>query len=213
MTDLLPTGPAGAPPVSTVLICDERPVAGRELAIQLKAGLAVRVLAVRDGAGMVDAFTAAPADVILIGLRYGSDTGTLAMDMLLTPYPWATVIVYGGVPDAALLSSAVNRGARGLMIWDIGGQQHQVTRPGASNPHTPGSAHASKTAVPVPVPLTDREIQVLRGMSDGRSNIAIGRELSLSEDTIKTHARRLFNKIGAVDRAHAVALGLRMGLL
>ena len=45
-------------------------------------------------------------------------------------------------------------------------------------------------------------------MSLGRSSIAIGRELYLSEDTIKTHARRLFDKIGARDRAHAVALGL-----
>ena len=61
--------------------------------------------------------------------------------------------------------------------------------------------------------LTDRELQVLKGMSLGRSNIAIGRELYLSEDTIKTHARRLFDKTGARDRAHAVALGLRTGIL
>ena len=58
-----------------------------------------------------------------------------------------------------------------------------------------------------------RELQVLRGMSAGRSNGEIGRELFLSEDTIKTHARRLFVKLGARDRAHAVLLVLRHNLL
>jgi DNA-binding NarL/FixJ family response regulator len=61
--------------------------------------------------------------------------------------------------------------------------------------------------------LTERELQVLRGMADGRSNAEIGRELFVSEDTVKTHARRLFRKLGARDRAHAVAAGFRAGLV
>jgi DNA-binding NarL/FixJ family response regulator len=61
--------------------------------------------------------------------------------------------------------------------------------------------------------LTERELQVLRGMADGRSNAEIGRDLFVSEDTVKTHARRLFRKLGARDRAHAVAAGFRQGLV
>jgi DNA-binding NarL/FixJ family response regulator len=61
--------------------------------------------------------------------------------------------------------------------------------------------------------LTERELQVLRGMADGKSNAEIGRELYVSEDTVKTHARRLFRKLGARDRAHAVAAGFRAGLV
>lgn len=61
--------------------------------------------------------------------------------------------------------------------------------------------------------LTKREIEVLTGMARGRSNAEIGKELFLSEDTIKTHARRLFRKLGAHDRAQAVAVGFRMGIL
>ena len=45
-----------------------------------------------------------------------------------------------------------------------------------------------------------RELQVLAGMSQGKSNGQIGRELYLSEDTVKTHARRLFRKLGVRDR-------------
>jgi len=61
--------------------------------------------------------------------------------------------------------------------------------------------------------LTERELQVLRGMAEGRSNAEIGRDLFVSEDTVKTHARRLFRKLGARDRAHAVAAAFRAGLV
>ena len=64
-----------------------------------------------------------------------------------------------------------------------------------------------------PISLSMREMQVLTGMSQGKSNAQIGRELYLSEDTIKTHARRLFRKMGVNDRAQAVASGFRWGLV
>jgi ATP/maltotriose-dependent transcriptional regulator MalT len=50
-------------------------------------------------------------------------------------------------------------------------------------------------------------------MSLGQSNKQIGRALFLSEDTVKTHARRLFSKLGVHDRAQAVAHGFRCGLV
>jgi DNA-binding CsgD family transcriptional regulator len=64
-----------------------------------------------------------------------------------------------------------------------------------------------------PPRLSEREQQVLEGMASGMSNGQIGRSIYVSEDTVKTHARRLFHKIGAKDRAHAVYLGCRLGLL
>ena len=71
----------------------------------------------------------------------------------------------------------------------------------------------SEPAAPRRPQLTERELQVLNGMADGKSNAEIGRELFVSEDTVKTHARRLFRKLGARDRAHAVASGFRSGLV
>jgi len=70
-------------------------------------------------------------------------------------------------------------------------------------------ARSSRSAIG----LTERELQVLLGMAEGKSNAEIGRELFVSEDTVKTHARRLFRKLGARDRAHAVAAGFRAGLV
>ncbi|MBQ0904825.1 LuxR family transcriptional regulator [Micromonospora sp. U21] len=86
-----------------------------------------------------------------------------------------------------------------------------------------GEPEAEQTDPPRPAPsarparasigLTERELQVLLGMAEGKSNAEIGRELFVSEDTVKTHARRLFRKLGARDRAHAVAAGFRAGLV
>ena len=61
--------------------------------------------------------------------------------------------------------------------------------------------------------LTEREVQILRGMADGRPNAEIGENLWISEDTVKTHARRLFKKLGARDRAQAVRIGFDLGYL
>jgi DNA-binding NarL/FixJ family response regulator len=81
--------------------------------------------------------------------------------------------------------------------------------PPASGPHDAATAVTGTRRSP----LTEREMQVLRGMADGKSNAEIGRELYVSEDTVKTHARRLFRKLDARDRAHAVAAAFRAGLV
>lgn len=60
-------------------------------------------------------------------------------------------------------------------------------------------------------PLTGREKQVIVRVARGMSNAKTGVDLCLAEDTIKTHLRRIYNKTGAHDRAHAVALLLIRG--
>ena len=114
------------------------------------------------------------------------------------------------IDDSGSIAAAIAGGARGYLRWD------------ASRPELVAAlAHTlASTSVPAPrtpsdsgVQLTERELQVLRGMAQGKSNGQIGRELYLSEDTVKTHARRLFRKLGVNDRAQAVALGFRRGFV
>jgi DNA-binding CsgD family transcriptional regulator len=67
---------------------------------------------------------------------------------------------------------------------------------------------------PVPAPLlTPREIEILAALSDGLSNKAIARRLEISQHTVKFHAESIFRKLGATNRAEAVARGLRRGLV
>lgn len=65
----------------------------------------------------------------------------------------------------------------------------------------------------VGAPLSDREIDVLRGMSHGLTNEQIARDLDLSEGTVKTHVRRILRKLEARDRIHAVTIGYQRGVL
>lgn len=102
---------------------------------------------------------------------------------------------------------AATAGVRGFLRTDASTSQvAALVREGANS--APAVVNDLNTRL-----LTKRETEVLSGMARGRSNAEIGRELFLSEDTIKTHARRLFRKLGAHDRAQAVAVGFRLGIL
>ncbi|QCB92962.1 helix-turn-helix transcriptional regulator [Cellulomonas shaoxiangyii] len=154
--------------------------------------------------------------------------------------PAAAVVLLAGPEDGEALDRALALGARGFLAPDVGrAELAAVAAHVQASPSPTGgpAAHAGAGAVPHPVPplqeshparveapvgsrpvegapaLTKREIEVLVGMSNGRSNAQIGQELFLSEDTVKTHARRLFRKLGASDRAQAVAIGLRRGII
>ncbi|MEU7814102.1 helix-turn-helix transcriptional regulator [Pseudonocardia sp. NPDC049154] len=61
--------------------------------------------------------------------------------------------------------------------------------------------------------LSPREKQVMYLMARGYSNAAIGEVLWLAEDTVKTHVRRIFGKLDAVDRASAVTEAFHRGIL
>jgi DNA-binding CsgD family transcriptional regulator len=61
--------------------------------------------------------------------------------------------------------------------------------------------------------LSGREVEVLRLVASGLSNIEVGARLFIAEETVKTHVRHVLAKLPARNRAHAVALGLQRGLI
>ena len=62
-------------------------------------------------------------------------------------------------------------------------------------------------------PLTPREIQVLELLAEGRSNKAIGRQLGISDQTVKFYVAAIAGKLGAVNRTDAVRLAIRRGIV
>jgi DNA-binding CsgD family transcriptional regulator len=61
--------------------------------------------------------------------------------------------------------------------------------------------------------LTEREIEVLRRVSAGRSNKRVADQLNLTEATVKAHMKNILSKLGANDRTHAVTIALKRGFL
>lgn len=76
---------------------------------------------------------------------------------------------------------------------------------------SPQSEHA--LAAPAHGPLSNREIEVLRLLSEGHANKEIAYRLGISEHTVKFHVASLFQKLNASSRTEAVTLGVRQGLI
>jgi DNA-binding NarL/FixJ family response regulator len=197
--------------MTTALVCDERRTV-RELLLSMVSPVASvdSVESVASGDELLSRYGREPADVVLIGTQRALTTGVETVRQLLTAHPDAAVIVFGSPDDTPSITAAIAAGARGFLRWDATTPELLLARSDTMVSGTPQVARLGSDGGPS---LTDRELQVLQGMSRGRSNGEIGEELFLSEDTIKTHARRLFKKLGARDRAHAVAVGFRHGFV
>lgn len=180
-----------------------------------------------------------PGQVVLVGTSRAVPGGSEVVHRILTVCPGALVVVVGSRDDAATVQRAVAAGACAFLRWDaspsvvsallnavLGAREASLSsHPAGMN--NPSPANGTGPCAPPPGSLIDgatrsvqarlrisrREMQVLGGISEGMSNAEIGRELYLSDNTVKSHARRLFGKLEVHERAHAVAQAYRIGLL
>lgn len=200
--------------MSTVLVCDDSPLV-REGLRRAVAGVpgVTRVVGASSGEEALARWPVERPSVVLMDVRMPGLGGVEATRRLLSRHPEANVVMLTVAEDADGVARAVSSGARGYVVKDAARDElaaavlHVITE-------TAGPSSGAPRRIEGGVPtLTEREVQVLTGMSRGRSNAEIGKELFLSEDTVKTHARRLFRKLGAADRAQAVAVGFRLRIV
>jgi NarL family two-component system response regulator LiaR len=149
-------------------------------------------------------------------LIYGLVGGVLIAALNLIEYRYLviehSVEIYGGL--IAAVFSAVG-------VW-LGLRITARRRPEVPD-HNPGRVLAPATAVGQPfVPderqredlrITPRELEILNLIAQGMSNREIAERLFVSENTVKTHSSRVFDKLGAKRRTQAVQLGKEFGLL
>lgn len=199
------------------MVCDDSRAVREELRAALAGVPGVeRVETAASGEEVLVRYPGERPDLVLMDVHMPGLGGLEATRRLVSRFAEANVLMLTGIGDRNSVGLGVACGARGYLNKDVSREElcaavaHALVGPELRRS---GLRAAPRTAAAVPPALTERELQVLRGMSQGKSNGAIGRELFVSEDTVKTHAQRLFRKLGVNDRANAVALGFRLRLV
>jgi DNA-binding NarL/FixJ family response regulator len=129
--------------------------------------------------------------------------------------PRTGVVILTGRNEPRLAQSALEAGARGYLLKSsppgvLAGYLRQIGAGRRVVDERLGHAHAPalELGLTEQAGLSRREREVLGEVLSGYSNKAIAGRLHISEDTVKSHMKAIFRKLGARDRAHAVALAL-----
>lgn len=157
-------------------------------------------------------------DVALVGLN-----GLEATRQIVERAPSVRVLVLTMHDDVATVARAVAAGAAGFVPKNARREDlfRAVETIAAGNGflHEQVTSSFLHTVAPLVESslsgerLTDRELDVLRHLSYGRSTKEIAQELVVSDETVKTHLTRIYQKLGVGDRTAAVAVALRRGLV
>ena len=154
------------------------------------------------------AHTFGPRDLCIaeLALPDGSGLGLLAE---LRRAGWPGCLAVSQVGDLRLVAAALHAGVRGFIL----SRDRRIGRTEIPSPRT-----AARPAIPDGGDrrrggLSQREVEVIRHVADGRSNRDIGTAMGLSELTVKSHLARIARKLGTGDRAGMVAISLRTGVI
>jgi DNA-binding NarL/FixJ family response regulator len=159
-------------------------------------------------------------DVVLLDLEMPEVDGVQAIPELLTAAPGLQVLVFTAYDTDERVLGAIRAGAKGYLLK--GASAADIAR-GVRTVNAGGSylepRVASKLVTELATPhrtvttLTEREREVLRLVAEGLPTKQIALSLSISERTVKFHVNSIFHKLGADNRAQAVALAVQRGLL
>ena len=154
-------------------------------------------------------------DITLMDLQMPDMSGIDAMSSIRGEFPDARIIVLTTHAGDVQVSRALKAGARAYLLkgalrkelLDTIRAVHAGQKRLSSEVAAEIAEHATDDA------LTPREIDVLRLVAAGRANKEVAAQLSLTEETVKSHVRNILAKLGANDRTHAVAIGLKRGII
>ncbi len=154
-------------------------------------------------------------DVALVNPRLPGSASFLAIADLCREFPRVRVLLFSTMDCEAIVYYALQAGAAGCVLKTAqDGEIVKAIRHVASGERYFSIDAAQRLAQrAMQSELTPREVEILQHVANGKSNKEIGGMLHLAEDTVKRHLTHLFSKLRVVDRAHAVAVAMRRGLL
>ncbi len=202
-----------------ILIVDDHPVVrtGIEGMLASQADLEI-VGQAANGASAVDLCAELHPAVVLMDLRMAGMDGVAATRAIKSRFPTIHVLVLTTYDSDADILRAIEAGATGYLLKDTPREQlfqaiRSAARGEAALAPTVAARLMSRMRAPAEESLSAREIEVLALVARGASNRQVGRELHISEATVKTHLIHIFDKLGVADRTSAVTTALERGIL
>jgi DNA-binding NarL/FixJ family response regulator len=213
--------------VIRVLLVDDQALFREALAMLL--GVRTDIEVVGEAGNGADALRQAASlapDVVLMDLRMPVLDGIAATRRLRAEQPRVRVIALTTFDDDEDVFAALRAGAVGYLLKDVSSarlveailaaaRDESVLQPSVAAKVVARFAQlpADEAPQPLVVPLSERELDVVRLVADGRSNREIARALHLAEGTVKNHVTNVLGKLGARDRTQAALRARELRLL
>lgn len=165
-------------------------------------------------------------DVVLMDYRLPDGTGAQATRAIKARSAHSRVVMLSALHDDETLLESIQAGADGYLtkgraVEDIvaavraarSGEMLLPTSVIVSIAQRVAAARARGETRPHIVPLTDRQLQILRGFASGLSTLEIAEQLSVKPNTVRTHVDHILRKLGVHSKLEAVAFALRHRLI
>ena len=205
-----------SPKLIRVLTVDDHPLLREGIAALVNAEADMKLVAEAcNGIEAVEKFRLNRPDVTLMDIQMPGLNGVEAISRIQAEFPGARIIVLTTYSGDAQVTAALRAGARAYILK---GHVHRELL------ETIRAVHAGQKRIPPEIAaelaqhvadddLSPREIEVLRLIAAGNANKQIADQLSIGEATVKSHVTNILSKLGANDRAHAVTIGLKRGII
>ncbi|QDV67594.1 Response regulator protein VraR [Rosistilla carotiformis] len=162
-------------------------------------------------------------DAVLLDIRMPDNDGLSTLQTLRASHPDLPIVMVSTYDNPTYIARSVALGANDYVLK---GDSRSVfldalTRAASGEEPSTDSllrkigdamSQSGKEAPVMDVPLTAREVQVLRHVALGLSNKEIGRSLNISVETVKEHVQNILRKLNAADRTDAAVRAVKMGL-
>jgi len=205
----------GIPSMIRILAADDHPLLRKGIAAVVNAELDLKLVAeASNGEEAVEKYRMHRPDVTLMDLQMPVLNGIEAMTRILSEFPDARIIVLTTYSGDAQVLRALRAGARAYLLKghdkELLETIHLVME---GRKRIPPEIAAELAEHATDDELSDREIEVLQLIGAGNSNKQIADLLFIAEATVKSRVTNILSKLNASDRAHAVTIGLKRGII
>ena len=203
-----------------VLIVDDQLNLAEEIASVLQTDAQLAVVGIAgDGFEALEKMPENMPDVVLLDIRMPNMNGVVATQRIKTEYPDVKVLILTTFDDSDYILSAINNGASGYLLKDIGGEAliAAIKNAHAGDTILPASIARRITAAAKHVAadreirlarafgMSDREVEIALMMYEGFTNRQISTALKLSEGTTRNYVSAIYVKTNTQNRAEAIA--------